>query len=146
MVGDYNINFHVFQGDAGNRDQGFDNLIEGGIVQWVRPLTLVKTEDSDAYNTVLDFVFVANPPAGWSGQSRILEREGDQVATSHDFDDNSTTPDHRPVDAIFVLGGGDDDGDTPPVNGGSERIADILDRIDRLTDELEALREAVEDL
>jgi len=104
-VGDYNFDYHVDLGHLGlpHRDGGFDAMIKDGVFTWVKPDRMVKSQASDDYKTILDFVFVANEPFGWSGISRILDRKGDQPATEVDFDDNSRESDHRPADAIFVL-------------------------------------------
>jgi len=149
MCGDFNVDFHVFNGDSGVRDQGFDNLIEGGLVKWLRPVSLVKTEDSDRFVTVLDFFFYTNETIGWSGESRILDREGDQVATELDFDDNSTTPDHRPVDAVLhMVAAPTDEDDSPVMPAGNEddRIQAILNRIEAMEAQLKELREAVQEI
>lgn len=152
-TGDYNIDFHIFQGDDGRRDPGFDALVENGAFTWVRPLTLVKTQSSDSFDTILDFVFVANEdllPA-WSGSSRILTRAGDAVAVTHDFDDSGPETDHRPVDAIFMLHA------TAPVGGGTAGTGDARGPGDRpgetetealglILEELRALRSEVRDL
>ena len=105
VVGDFNCDFHVEDGDAGDRDPAFDLLTDDNVLLWVRPLTLLRTEDS--HNNVLDFIFVAKSQAmtGWTGVSRILNREGDSVATEAGFDDDDETTDHRPVDAIFTFAG-----------------------------------------
>ncbi len=150
MVGDYNFDYHIFRGDAGNRDRGYNNLTEGGFVQWVRPLALVKTEDNARYTTVLDFVFVANPPLGWTGESRILKRTGDRVADTLGFVDDDVTMDHRPVDAVFVLPDrvASDAVGTPRRDGRTrdEQIAAILQRLDQLSAEMEQLRREVRTL
>jgi len=70
----------------------------------LKPARLVKTQSDDRFNTVLDFVFVANAPFGWTGFSTILNRDGDQPAIDLDFDDDDEASDHRPVDAMFILG------------------------------------------
>lgn len=141
--GDYNFDFDVARGDAGVpfRDRGFDAMTQDGIFTWVRPERLVKTNADDDFNTVLDFIFVANPPFGWTGESRILEREGDEVARENDFDDSSADSDHRPVDAVFVM---DEQGGRPGP-GEEPRMSreEILRRIDGLEAELRRLREAV---
>ena len=48
-------------GDAGIdriRDHGFDLMTADGVFSWVRPDSLVQTQDS-SFNSVLDFLFVA---------------------------------------------------------------------------------------
>jgi hypothetical protein len=93
-VGDYNIDFHVTKGDAGKRDPGFDALLKDNHFRWVRPDRLTKTQASDNYNSVLDFVFVAHAPFGWSAQSRILNREDDEGGPGRGL--RRRRPEHRP--------------------------------------------------
>ena len=103
VVSDFNADFDPEFGDAGDRAPLFDELIEDGHLQWGRPVSLVRTQIS--FNSVLDFVFVANAQElpGWTGISQILEMEGDEVATSATFSDDGDETDHRPVDAIFTM-------------------------------------------
>ena len=103
LGGDLNADFHIQLGDNGQRDAAFDALVDDGPYVWVRPETLVKTEDSDSFQTVLDFVLVGNIPMGWMAESTILNRDGDTPATVVDFDDDASQTDHRPVDAVFQL-------------------------------------------
>ena len=56
---------------------------------WLKPATLVKTQDS-SFNSVLDFIFLANVEGKIEGESNIIVEPGD-------FPDNGQTPDHRPV-------------------------------------------------
>lgn len=144
-VGDYNFDYDVDLGDAGfpHRDQGFDELTKDGVFVYLHPDSLLKTNADDGFNSVLDFVFAAHAPFGWSAQSRILEREGDSVATENDFDDDQDQSDHRPVDALFTL---------QTVAPTSARTAatveaagdlsreEVLHRIEALERELESLR------
>ena len=83
--------------------QLFDELLRDGHLQWVRPITLLRTQKS--FNSVLDFVFLVNRQAlpGLTGMSRILNREGDSVATAVTYTDNNRQTDHRPVDATFTI-------------------------------------------
>lgn len=139
-VGDWNFDYDVTSGDAGfpNRDRGFDALIKDHVFEWVRPTTIVKSQADDNFNTLLDFVFVANAPLGWTGVSRILEQEGDQPATTVDFSDDKNTTDHRPVDALFRLGS--------PVNPSPTTRTELTDRIRALEAELATLRDQLEDM
>ena len=143
LGGDLNADFHIQLGDQGQRDPAFDALVADGPYVWVRPEVLVKTEDSDQFQTVLDFVLVGNIPMGWSAESTILERDGNVAAVAVDFDDDPTQTDHRPVDAVFMLTGVVD----PCVQEDDcitvERDA-ILERINALEAELDALRALVE--
>lgn len=121
MVGDYNLDFDVKKGDTGKRDAGFDEILKDNKFQWVRPDRLLKTQASDRFNGVLDFVFVANVPFGWSAGSRILNREDDQEATEPDFDDDEDSTDHRPVEAVFTFRP-----TTGSVAGGAPLVAEPL--------------------
>lgn len=142
-LGDYNFDYHVDFGDGGNRDPGFDAMVANGAFIWVRPETLVKTQASDSFNTVLDFVFVANPIPGWSGKSVILDRDGDGPAPVGDFDDDNQQTDHRPVDAVFemIVAGDADDEDE-----GDDAVSreDILERLDAIEQELGQIRTLVQ--
>jgi hypothetical protein len=143
-VGDYNFNYHVSFGDQGERDPGFDALIADGAFLWVKPEPLVKTQASDAFMSVLDFVFVANPPAGWIGESRILERDSDVAAVDVDFGDDAHQTDHRPVNAVFSFKPDPDpDDDIDDDDGDLDRDA-LLARIDELERAVRELRELVE--
>lgn len=137
-VGDYNFDYDVDLGDAGvpHRDQGFDELTRDGTFIWVRPLTLLKTQASDDFNGVLDFVFVANAPFGWNGAATILDREGHRAAVQNDFDDTNQQTDHRPVEAVFTLAAGGDPGLT--------EIEQIRRQIERLEAELRTLKERLD--
>ncbi|MGJ3248579.1 MAG: endonuclease/exonuclease/phosphatase family protein [Elainellaceae cyanobacterium] len=99
-VGDYNFDFDVAEGSQGKRDPGFDILTQGGAFVWIQPKTLVATICSDRYNSVLDFIFVANGAIAWSVESsEILFTD---PASSYCPDDD-TTSDHRPIVATFQL-------------------------------------------
>ena len=91
-VGDYNFDWSLRNG-AGDHDAGYDRMTAGGVWAWVQPATLVTTQCSGwpcAYNSVLDFVFLAGPAQAWRAESEIVVRPGD-------FPDDTTTSDHRPV-------------------------------------------------
>jgi len=129
-VGDYNFDWEVNGGDAAH-DRGYDNLTREGVFTWVRPATLVKTNCSPQYNSVLDFVFVNQAARGWRGESWIDVVPGD-------CPDGPQKSDHRPVRAVFRPGGASPEpGETPPTK------AQILQRIERLEEELRALKEQV---
>jgi hypothetical protein len=94
-VGDYNYDWEVVGGDV-DRDRGFDLLTSDGVFTWVRPARLIRTQCSVVstglcrYDSVLDFVFIANVPETWRAESEIIVAPGD-------FPDDETTSDHRPV-------------------------------------------------
>jgi hypothetical protein len=78
-----------------NYNKGFGNMTAGSVFSWVVPRNLIKTHDSD-YNSILDFVFIANAAGKITASSQIVLRPGD-------FPDDETTPDHRPVMATLTL-------------------------------------------
>ena len=94
-VGDYNFDWEVEGGDA-HHDLGYDRMTEDEVFTWVRPERLIKSQCSEEYNSVLDFVFVSTPASSWSGSSEIIVVPGD-------CPDDNLTPDHRPVIARFEM-------------------------------------------
>jgi len=133
-TGDYNYDWEVEGGDD-DHDDGFDLLTAADIFTWVRPAVLRRTQCSATqngcrFNSVLDFVFVANQPDSWQSSSEIITAPGD-------FPDNSSTPDHRPVQAIFNIS-------IPQTITREELKVQLLVRIARLEAELEALRAIIE--
>ena len=74
---------------------GLSSLLADGVFQWVRPEELVTTYDSP-FNTIEDFVFVANAAGTMYGQSRI-------VVGPDDFTARPTHGAHRPVRATFTV-------------------------------------------
>ncbi len=136
-VGDYNYDWEVEGGDN-DHDAGFDLLTAANIFIWIRPETLRRTQCSATssggcrFNSVLDFVFAANLPDSWRASSEILVTPGD-------FPDDSSTPDHRPVQAAFDI--------SPPTTISIEELkAKLLARIAALEAEIAALRAIVEEL
>jgi endonuclease/exonuclease/phosphatase family metal-dependent hydrolase len=95
-VGDFNFDWNVQRGDR-QRDRGYDLLTADGVLTWVRPSRLVRTQCSRRYDSVLDFVFVTAPARAWRPSAEIVEEPGD-------CGDPRRNPDHRPVRATFVLG------------------------------------------
>jgi len=99
-VGDYNFDFDVTNGDQGNRDPGFDLLTQNAAFVWVRPDNLVATFCSTEYNSILDFVFVANAAKTWTVKSsEVLFAD----SSSNYCPDDEITSDHRPILATFQL-------------------------------------------
>ena len=124
-VGDYNYDWHFRNGDF-DHDPGYDELVAGDTLTWVRPDVLVPTQCS-RFDSVLDFVFAGGLAQSWRPESRILEGVSDFCP-----DDNSHS-DHLPVMATF------------DVNGGGMALRDAaLEQILIIEDELRALREIVE--
>lgn len=124
-VGDYNFDWDVVGGDQ-NHDLGYDNMINSGAWTWVRPATLVKSQCSPQFNSVLDFIFVNSLAQGWSGTSEILVEPNDCVSSP-------LTSDHRPVRGIFNIGGGE-----PPLTRD-----ELLRRIEEIERQLNQLKEAI---
>ena len=91
-VGDYNFDFDI---DEGVGNKGFNNMINDSVWIWLKPKRLYQTQFSPKYNSVLDFVFVANMPTNWEGYSTII--------LSHPSVDNEAESDHRPVEAHFYI-------------------------------------------
>ncbi|MFC1636476.1 endonuclease/exonuclease/phosphatase [Planctomycetota bacterium] len=128
-VGDYNFDWDLdFNDSADNYNKGLGAMTAHGF-DWLKPVHMVTTHDSH-YNSVLDFVFLANYAGVISGTSEIVVRP-------NDFPDNNTTPDHRPVKAVLNIG---------PPTGQSQLRQQILDRIDQIEQELAQLRLQVQQL
>lgn len=127
-VGDYNFDFDVAGGDQ-NHDRGFDNMTAGGAWTWVRPPTLIKTQCSPQFNSVLDFVFVNAAAQSWVGTSEI-------IVAPNDCDPSPQTSDHRPVVGRFNAAG------LTPTGGGPTR-EQLLRRIEEIERQLNQLKEAV---
>lgn len=132
-VGDYNYDWEVEDGDA-DHDQGYDLLTAGGIFTWVRPERLVRTQctargNGCKFNSVLDFVFLANSPGTWQASSEI-------IVTPGDFPDDRSTSDHRPVQGTIKI--------SESSNLDQDELMDaIRARIHRLEQELDALKSLV---
>jgi endonuclease/exonuclease/phosphatase family metal-dependent hydrolase len=148
-VGDYNHDYDVPNGPG---NDGFQAMIANGVFTWVKPATLLKTQDS-SYNSVLDFVFVNDDALAWQAVSTILVRP-------NDFPNDESTSDHRPVEAVF---------ETSPVEPFSpvrpfdfaeraalptdaaraaatdELLRALIEEIRQLRTEIQSLREVIED-
>jgi endonuclease/exonuclease/phosphatase family metal-dependent hydrolase len=135
-TGDYNFDFGVVDGDV-HHDKGLDNIIENDVFRWVRPPTLVKTQDSN-FNSVLDFVFVVGPAKSWLGSSEIIVKAGD-------FPDDADTSDHRPLLATFQIPAVGPVAPMAPPSAAVTR-AMILQRITALEAELSKLKALVQQL
>lgn len=134
-VGDYNFDWEVIGGDQ-DHGAGYDLLIADEVFSWVRPDTLVRTQCSATasgcrFNSVLDFVFLAGEAQTWTASSTILVIDGD-------FPDDDNSSDHRPVLATFSIS------DETPDNAAI--IQALLERIETLERELEAIRDLVNQL
>jgi endonuclease/exonuclease/phosphatase family metal-dependent hydrolase len=122
-VGDYNFDWEVNGGDT-NHDAGFDRMIADGAWVWARPATLIKSQCSPSFNSVLDFVFVNAAARAWQPVSVILQESGDCTI-------DNERPDHRPLKAEFDLSGS---------GLGVVTKADILRKIEDLERQLQELK------
>ncbi|TWT43764.1 Endonuclease/Exonuclease/phosphatase family protein [Phycisphaerae bacterium RAS1] len=127
-VGDYNFDWEVEGGEV-DHDKGYDELTKDGVFAWVRPAALEKTQCAEQYNSVLDFVFVTGQAQTWAAVSTILPGN---------CPDDNLHSDHKPVKATF----GPADGGPPPTNLKQQ----ILDKIQSLEQQLQALRQLVQQL
>lgn len=109
MCGDLNIPLDVDDLVEGEpiTDSAFVELTQQGPFVWLEPEVLAKTQAHPDFNSILDYILVANAPvADWTFQARILHREEDrpiQEGEDSGFADNNSSTDHRPVDAILTL-------------------------------------------
>ncbi len=97
-AGDYNFDWDVKDGDK-DHDLGYDLLTANDVFVWVRPDDLIKTQCSERYNSVLDFVFIAGTAKIWPADSEILASQKDYCP------DDALKSDHRPVMAVFETTG-----------------------------------------
>lgn len=130
-VGDYNFDWNLPNGEA-SHDVGFDNMTANDTFRWVRPATLLKTQCSPQFNSVLDFVFVAGPARNWQGTSEILFHEPTYCTADNQHSD------HRPVRAEFIFAG-----ETPPED---DFKALLLRRIEAIEQQLDELKRMIGEL
>lgn len=98
-AGDFNTFYRINEQEI---PPALAELTEEGPFTWIMPTHLVRTEDTGP--TILDYVLVANPVAGWSARSDILSRNTMTPLTSDSgFSDDRQSTDHRPVLASFTL-------------------------------------------
>ena len=134
-VGDYNFDWRVEDGDS-NHDLGYDRITEDEVFTWVRPEHLVRSQCSEDFDSVLDFVFVANPVPSWSSSSEIIVVQGD-------CPDNDLTPDHRPVIARFEMQEPvPSDASAAAVSGVTTK-QQLLQRLEALEAEMRRLKELI---
>ncbi|MHC4641550.1 MAG: exonuclease/endonuclease/phosphatase family protein [Planctomycetota bacterium] len=128
-VGDYNSDWDLDPADCNdNYNKGLGAMTACGF-DWLKPAHLVRTHDS-YYNSVLDFLFLANYTDVMSGESEIVVRP-------NDFPDDGTTPDHRPIKGVLTV--------ISPTNQPSLR-QQILQRVAQLEQELVDLRTLAEQM
>ncbi|MCG8527625.1 MAG: hypothetical protein MI748_14690 [Opitutales bacterium] len=104
-AGDYNFDYDL---DEGTGNAAFNIMLDPVSVtedqvttpvtvwEWLKPTKMIKSQSSQSYNSILDFVFVANMPGNWVYSSEIL-------LTQIPFVDDTTHADHRPIDATFFV-------------------------------------------
>lgn len=99
-VGDYNFDWDSRGGEL-KHDMGYDLLTKDGRFSWVKPEQLVPTQCNPKFESVLDFVFVAN-------EKEVLRPlESEILFTSSNYcDDYEANSDHRPIVASFEIGSG----------------------------------------
>ena len=148
MCGDLNIPYPIYEGSGSSRrGPAFDVLVEEGPFTWLEPEYLAKTQANDNFDTILDYIMVANiQPVieQWSFDAHILKRDGDEPVGPGDpsgFRDDANSTDHRPVDVILTLG--TQAIDSHPTE--TDRAA-LLRRIEALEETIRDLRTAVEAL
>lgn len=125
-VGDYNFDWEVVGGDQ-DHDVGYDNMTNGGAWTWVRPATLIKSQCSPNFNSVLDFIFVNAAAQTWSGTAEI-------IVVPNDCDPSPLTSDHRPLLGTFNMGG----------DGGPRLTKEqLLRKIEEIERQLIQLKDAV---
>ena len=92
-VGDYNFDYDI---DDGEGNQAFYNMMQGNVWTWIKPPYLFKTQGSQSYYSMLDFIFTKNIPPNWSVDSRIL-------SDRHTTTDDEQHSDHRPLEGrVFI--------------------------------------------
>jgi endonuclease/exonuclease/phosphatase family metal-dependent hydrolase len=92
-VGDYNFDWDV-RLKRGNRS--FDAFMSFNVFEWIMPAELVKTNLHRRYNSILDFIFLADPEENIQDTTSSVLLES--VKT-----DNSKVSDHRPVVASLTV-------------------------------------------
>ncbi len=76
--------------DGASREPGFDKLIAGGALTWVRPSRIVPTECGPERN-VEDFILVGGPARDWPIKVRVLSDAPNYCP------DSDLTSSHRPL-------------------------------------------------
>lgn len=129
-LGDFNFDWDVENGEN-DHDDGYDNMTANDVFKWVQPPTLMKTQCSPRYNSVLDFVFVSHSFRTTTNSSEILLTDNDYCTTNTDNES-----DHRPIYASIG------DGNAPQVPPSTKQ--QLLHSIQIIEIELAALKLAVQ--
>ncbi|QDU73107.1 Endonuclease/Exonuclease/phosphatase family protein [Bremerella volcania] len=143
-LGDFNHFYEI--GSADGNSPSFDATIEDGVFQWLEPSNPVPTHNFPGSTVMLDFIYVANPLAGWDGDCVILEREGNVAVTSptfpnvpgSSFTDDGKSTDHRPIKATFVF-------NEATMRDSAEQLRDRISILRSLLEDMEAQLKAIEE-
>lgn len=92
-VGDFNLDCDVDNLKQCNNT--YRVLTQNEVFSWVVPENPIKTQCSNRYNSILDFVFVTGSARDWASSSFILNRDDEACI------DDDKKSDHRPVGAFF---------------------------------------------
>jgi len=92
-VGDYNFDWDI-RLKRGNRS--FDLFMSFGIFDWIMPYKLIKTNLRKQYNSILDFIFLADPG------DDLIEGKSSVLLESLTID-NRKNSEHRPVVAELIF-------------------------------------------
>ena len=102
LVGDYNFDFNP---DTMQGNQAFDIFTAKKGISWVRPeclsdnsCPLTGTQCDGRYNSIMDFVFLADQERGWQGLSEVLLKRPDYCAR-----ERRGYADHRPVLGVIAI-------------------------------------------
>lgn len=127
MVGDLNIPFDIATGTS---EPNLKLLTQNGEFEWIEPAVKAKTQASN-FNSILDYVMVANKVSGWTGESMILEREGNTpAAAGSTFSDSPADTDHRPVLAVLEIDLDDDrEAIEEEISGLEARLKELRERL-----------------
>lgn len=102
LVGDYNFDFNP---DTLQGNQAFDIFTGKKGIDWLRPECLASkscpqtgTQCDGRYNSIMDFVFLADQERGWQGVSDVMLKRPDYCQR-----ERRGYADHRPVLAVIAV-------------------------------------------
>jgi endonuclease/exonuclease/phosphatase family metal-dependent hydrolase len=95
-VGDFNYDWDVVRGEV-QHDKGFDILTAGSIVNWIPPNSKIKSQCSDQYNSILDFIFITKELNNSINTAKILFPEDEYCLPKK----QAKNSDHRPLFAAI---------------------------------------------
>lgn len=93
-VGDFNFDCKLPELEICNPAYG--EMVADDVFAWLFPKNPMKTQCSQRYNSILDFVFVTGEAKSWAKESWILNVREEACM------DNKYKSDHRPVMAVFA--------------------------------------------